>query len=185
MAFHVDCFAQRCNVTGVPSIDANRLRVLMGIAGISQAEMAQSVGVTEAYISQVVTGKRSLAASPARRRQIADRIKDEIRCFEPWWIEGELDRPPRRRRRDAAGVGEQTLIGLYLVEAYRRRHPKANAGVRSVARLLGINPGALYRPNSPERASELAERLNLTPAEVWPWFGAVVELTQPPTPSSK
>jgi transcriptional regulator with XRE-family HTH domain len=58
----------------MPPLDPERLNAAMRLAGMAARRLAEEIGVSEAYISQLRNGHRSASRDAAGRQKIADAL---------------------------------------------------------------------------------------------------------------
>lgn len=62
---------------------AEKLEEIMEYAHLTQTDIADKLGVTQAHVSALLSGKRQ----PSRK--LEQRLKEKFMIFESWWVSGE------------------------------------------------------------------------------------------------
>ena len=128
------------------------LRQAREALGLSQAQVAERLGVTQAYVSMLEQGRRDLP--DALRTRVA-----QVYVLGPTALPAELEAEPRQSRAVAAALGSLGYEPFAYLRNRRRRNPAA------------VLLGALRQPDLESRVAEGLPWLVLTYPDLdWEWL---------------
>lgn len=79
----------------MPAIDANGLRKAMDLSGFTAKRLSEELDLSKQYVSDMLSGYRTLKRNPKLRRQIADVLDVPVH-----WIEHSPEDVAARRTQD-------------------------------------------------------------------------------------